>query len=660
MKKIPNAIYWFFTSETLRDKNYLKAVDHIKENTEFDHMCVCMQGGVIREDYDQCHDMMAELVDYAHSRGVGISLVLSASHGFYNPGFDPNISQEKGQLELFTIAEPANAQGLVLESEFTLDAQGCATFEQHEYGARNKVRPLYNKLLKLYAFDKTAEGFYDPASLRDITSSARIIQCRTHMLEAQIDAGAENAGKTVYAMVAQYYNWPELFGASDWVERKALMDIYADIPMDGYAMDEYGYMMLNVSDVWSKALPPFRSRLYSPHQKAYYQEKLGIDLDRMLFDMRYAPACDDKVRIRAINNYFEHLRVPVLAEERRTAEYAKKLWGEEVYLGVHNTFHNHLDGDEMWHTACAWWDLPRRFGHTDEALSFPVRMGILLAAEDPLMIHTYYSNKEEDYYNRIVYDSPFNIRIFHHALDDFYWGLSYREPEFLKNIRILDKEIARLNDFQRVIPKMDTLIIFGYMALCNWYPDHEKRNLWDIDGSLEVEQKCNEIWQAGYRGALVPDYAISDGRVQIKDGKYVFNGHEFKRCLFLYPKYAKKEVYAFLNEAHAAKMPLCVVGKGEVDFNGEAAHLEAPVHEEYSLDLMEELGAEKLAIPNGCVYADGSFAMLHKEGLLEGKEVPFDFTLDGVRYTGVSTGLVAYRKGEEPILSEGSKIQIDN
>lgn len=51
MRKIPNAIYWFFTADTLRDKNYLKAVDYVKENTEFDHMCLTMQGGVIREDY---------------------------------------------------------------------------------------------------------------------------------------------------------------------------------------------------------------------------------------------------------------------------------------------------------------------------------------------------------------------------------------------------------------------------------------------------------------------------------------------------------------------------------------------------------------------------------------------------------------------------------
>lgn len=660
MKKIPNAIYWFFTADTIRDKNYIKAVDYVKNNTEFDFMCVIMQAGVVREDFDQCHDMMAELVTYAHARGIGIGLTLSASRGFYNPGFDPNVAWEKGQLELFSIAHPENAQALVQEQEIVLDEEGKATFEHHEYGARSKVRPLYNKLIKLYAFYKTGEGFYKRTSLCDITKCAQIIQSRTHMMEVEINAGIENSGKTVYAMVAQYYNWPELFGASDWEERKALMDIYADIPMDGYAMDEYGYMLLDISNVINGKLPPFRSRFYSPAQKKYYLEKLNIDLDRMLFDMRYAPTGEEGVRIRAINYYFDHLRVPILEEEHRVAEYAQMLWGKDVYLGIHNTFHNHLDNDEIWHTACAWWDLPRHFGHTDEYLSYPLRMGILMAADDPRMIHMSYHCTADEYFTEIAHDAPFNIRIFKHALDDFYWGSSFREPELVEGVRKLDLQIKRLDEFQTAAPKTDLLIIFGYMAQVNWYPDYEARNMWDIDGKLKIEEKCNAIWDAGYRAAAVPDYAISDGRVELKDGKLTFHGHEFSYCLFLYPKYAKKSVYEFLNKAYSTGFPIAIVGKGEIDFDAEPNHLDASCYEEFSLDILKKMGCKKLAIPDGCAYANGGFCIMRKDGILNGEAVLFDFMLDDVRYHGINTGMVAYRKGDAALATEGSKLYENN
>ena len=653
MHTIPNCISWFFTPDTLRGKKYLRDVDYIHENTEIDHMIVIMQAGVIREDYDQCHGVMAELVDYAHTKGIRIGLVISAGKGFYNPGFDPNIGLERGQLEIFTIDDIHSAQALVQETELTADENGFAAFLHEASGGRNKVRPLYNRLLKVYAFEKTADGFYQPGTLQDITDRAVILQSRTYQREIEIHGGSENAGKTYYVLVAQYYNWNELFGDADWKYKKSIMDLYADIPLDGIAMDENGYMLLNVSDVFSGKLPPFRHRLYSEGHKTYYRETYGLDLDEELFAMRYAPDGDDGCRIRAINRYFDTLRVPVIEIENRVAAYAKKLFGEDVYLGVHNTFHNNLDNDEVWHTACAWWDLPRRFGHSDEYLPFPVRMGILLSEEDPRMIHMYYSRNPENTYREMITDAPFNIRIFHHALDDIYWGSSYRDPDMVKTIRVLDRQLARLNDFQNQPPKLDLLIIFGSTAQNNWYPDADARNLWDINGKLGLYPKCEEIWNHGYRAAMVPDYAVSDGRVRFENGAVSFNGYTFTHLLFLYPRYAKKDVYAFLDRVYAARFPMLVIGDADIDFDAEKAVHSFPTETEFDIRQLEAIGCPKSAIPNGCVYKDGSFCLVH-HGLLTGEAVPFDFTINGNRYTGTTTGMLAFRDGKIEAMSGGS------
>ncbi len=656
MRKMINGIYWFFRPEELRGRKYLREIDYVSENTEYNLMVPAMMQGVIREDRDQCHDAMAEIVEYAHEKGIGIALHISAIKGFLNPSMDPNVDPVEGTREVYTIDDVSRAQALAQEYEMTADGNGYACLRHEACGMRSKLRPLCCRLIRVYAFDKAGDGFYVPGTLEDVTAKTRIIECRTHALEADVCLGPAYAGKTVYALVAQYGNWYELFGGRDWPARKALMDMYADIPFDGVCMDEYGYMLLNVDGVRRGELPPFRSRFYGEGQKEHYRKKFGLDLDRELFDMRYAPLGSDGVRIRAVNRYYEELRVPVLEEERRVADYARKLFGENVYLGVHNTFHNCLSEDEVWHTTCAWWDLPRQHGHTDETLTFPARMGILLSEPDPLMLHMYYY---PDYLREMVRIAPFNARIFHHALNDTYWGKNHSDPEFAAQVRVLDRKIAMLNDFQSAPPRLDLLILFGESALFNWYPDADARNLWDIDGSLEIEPICDTIWDAGYRAALVPDHAVTDGRVRLTETGFSFNGHPFTHCLFLYPKYAKKAVYGFLNEAHRRGLPVAAVGRGEIDFDAEPAHLDFDTNPVFSPDILEEMGCPKSAVPEGCLCSNGGFVLANYEGLVNGAPTEFDFSADGVRYSGVSTGILAYREGEAPVSTPGGRLRID-
>ena len=63
--------------------------------------------------------------------------------------------------------------------------------------------------------------------------------------------------------------------------------------------------------------------------------------------------------------------------------------------------------------------------------------------------------------------------------------------------------------------------------------------------------------------------------------------------MFLYPKYAKKETYDFLNKCDANGVGIAVVGKNGVDFDGNDATLTAMNFEEYSLDILEQIGCKK-------------------------------------------------------------------
>jgi len=71
------------------------------------------------------------------------------------------------------------------------------------------------------------------------------------------------------------------------------------------------------------------------------------------------------------------------------------------------------------------------------------------------------------------------------------------------------------------------------------------------------------------------------------------------------------------------------------------------------------MNCPKAVIEDGCVYVDGSFALSDTDTLMNNGRKTFDFTLDGVRYTGKHTGLLAYRAGKFAMATEGSTLSVN-
>ena len=655
---VPNSIVLGISGRNLKNKAYLKDLDFVREHMECNMVHTPPGSGFWNEHYEQSLPIIKEFVDHAHEIGLKVAYRMYASPGFPNAGVTApeGMPKEVDQVKLFPIANPQESDALAQDYEVVSDEEGYAEFSHAARWSRDKIGPIFNRLLKIYSFEKTREGFYKKGSLTDITDHARIVRTIPSEMSCEIYGGKENANKTFFAIVAQHYNYTET-GEPQWRLLKKCIDEFKEIPFDGIYLDEFSMSYLSIG-INKGTEPPFRARRYSEGMRKHYQENLGIDLGRLLFDMRYAPEGEENVRIKAINLYFEQLRRFPLIVEKKVAEYAKEVFGQNTYIGVHNTFHNNLDKDEIWHTACTWWDVPRDYGHTDENISMPVRMGVMLAAKNPLMFDMFYSRRAEAHYEHIVVGAPFGSREIHHAFGDKVWGQSFMEPEFLKKISLLDRAVSKLNSFQTEYPKLDLLVIFGSSAQNNWYPDREARNIWDINGSLNILPKCDIMWNAGYRCALVPDYAIEDGRIRLDGDRILFNGHSFTHCLFLYPRYAKKETYEFLNKAGKDGLKVAAVGKADMDFDGDPAVLTVPCTEEFDLSVLEQMGCPKGAIPGGSVYTDGSFAFMGQE-LLTGEKQDFDFWVNGDHVSGEHTGLLAYRQGEHAFATPGSKLVIN-
>ena len=240
MKEIPNALLWYFDHTTLKNKKYLRDLDFIKKNTKVNYLMLRGEPGVNVSNPEQCYPAFKELVEYAHKIGLKIMLHIPGQEGFLNTAFT-NLTNipEVDQGQLFPIPNPETSEAITCDYEMTLDENGFAEFTHTPKWSRPKIAPTFNRLVKVYAFEKTGEGFYKEDSLVDITDKVRIVTCRTNSMEAEIYAGKENAGKTVFAIIAQHYNTSGS-GKPQWEYVKKALDAYADIPFDGIGLDEWG------------------------------------------------------------------------------------------------------------------------------------------------------------------------------------------------------------------------------------------------------------------------------------------------------------------------------------------------------------------------------------------------------------------------------------
>ena len=216
----------------------------------------------------------------------------------------------------------------------------------------------------------------------------------------------------------------------------------------------------------------------------------------------------------------------------------------------------------------------------------------------------YYTTNPEGYFKKAMKDAPYGCRVTYHIIrnGDSDISLNTGDPKFLEAVKPYEDKIRLLNLFDPKLPKMELLVVFGFPALCNWYPDYDARNQMDINGKLNIEDRVEELWNGGYFNALAPSDAIADGRITMKDGKFDYCGHRFEKLLYLYPQYAKPEVLSFLQNAIDQGYDVKILGELTRDFDGNPATLvfgENTVLTEES-DISQGFGLTPNPIPNGC------------------------------------------------------------
>lgn len=629
----PQMGYWLFNKEMLVGQKYRQVIDTIAQKSKFDLLFLTCQGKEKVNLFDDktMHPVLKDLVEYGQKKGVRIGLQLF-----------PHASSEKGSLE--------NCVRMVQEGEVKLSDNGTADYSVEANYIRNPSLLNKSEVLKIFAFKKSAEGVYDPATLREITQYVKGAESKTK-LSITINAGKEFSGYTAYILSQHFYRYSACESSEDSVKLRKIVAAYSDIPFAGLALDEYCNLDTKSAFMMKKD-EVYRGRRYSEPMAAQFKSRTGKELVQTLFEMRYAPQGHPEVRMSAINQYMEQMCSNTLRTQTAMYEMGKSVFGPNTFIGFHNTRHNALNNDEVWQTGLAWWSIKRDYGHTDEHTPCPTKMGIGMSYAQNSMYNMYYTRNLKEFVEQSLTDLRYGFRTNYLGVGSSLFGLRVDSTGALNSINKVEHFARLFNHFNPSFPKIKLLVLFGMPEQLNWFPDEKKRNQFDIS-NIAVESIAKKSWDKGYLNALFPTNVIDDGRLTLnKEGKPCIMGHTFDAILFLYPQYSKKGTLTFLKNYVDQGGKLMLEGDATHDFDGKniAAEWEQikskATEKSFSLEKIGNLGITPNAINDGVENEDGSYTFTNKAVFESNEPSEFNFTVAGNRFKGKYKG--------------GAAIKIDN
>lgn len=640
--QIPQITYWFWHSNSLANAQYLNDVQSLATNSPYTLAILTArplsdspESEVDFYDYKRLHEPFAETVRAAHQKNLKVGLQIWEFWSLMRT----NDWKLRPQLPV------SQAMALVTEGQVVLDAHGHADYSVTATEGRDRL-PFHSEVLKAFAFRPTGDGYYAEGSLTDLTASVKTVHAEPASLTLAIDAPTNLAGDTVYVMAAHYYDYPDLFNDVMTATFREILEHYADIPFDGTALDEFGWMMLK-----PKRDHPFRDRIYGRAFAAEYLKRTGTPLERALFDMRFAPAGKPEVRIRAINEYFDVMRDGPLRAEQAFYKMSKEIFGPNTFAGIHNTYHNGTRSDDLWRVGLNWWSVPREYGQSDENWGMPQRMGLLVAHPKPITFDQYYGGILDNFLKKAFQESRFGGRTDYLAWNDTRAGrINMADMDKYAAIHNVELKIRLLNQFNPAAPRLSVLVVFGMPALIDWFPDTAARSAWDMNGRLGIEEKGLAIWRAGYPCALLPSDFIDNGRITF-DAQYhpVVNGHRFDALVFLDPQYAKATTLDFLERYTEHGGKLMLEGKATRDFYGndvsgqfQKIAARATVNG-FDVKQLPKLGARRDRMADGAFMEDGSVVITDFTSWQKNQAKPFTIKLAGHEFSGSYVGVCALK-----------------
>jgi hypothetical protein len=552
-----NLLFWKWSDGDLEPGAVLEQIDDLCRRSAFEIVGVGLEHTKSSFDSDRAHAAIAAAS--ARLAEHGRHLVLSI-----DPRQEPDWARDNPDHCLAWVDSWHTSLNEPDGSTWTSEP---ALMNDH-FGVHPVVR---SEVLAAFAYEES-DPRRGPVRFDD---AVEVAEARAGKLVARVPY---RPGWRVLVLVAHWLSYPDVFHDAVFRRHEQLLRRYADVPLAGAAIDEWG----TVPQPGFRFGRAWATPWWSAGLAASYSAATGRDLLSDLFRQQVG-GTDDAGQTAAIVDYFRVVRDRTADFERLHYDATKSTFGSGAYVGFHPTWYAVDETNQSWElfkNGFNWWAVHRDIGQTDEVAPMGVRLALARKAGRPQFFNMWYGMGTNDVAT-FVQDAWRNARYggrtnhLGYRCEAERWAVTELADGGLEDVSAMEERITRMASHVHALVDSPVLVVVGWDAAVDWRRHVRDDGLWAFaDDTLTTAYAVlRSAWDAGYIAELVPDYED----LTVEGGRVVWCGHAYDAALYV-------DATPPVDAATAIAMPAAA---------GVA-------------DALDRLGARRNDVPWGCRLEDGT------------------------------------------------------
>ena len=340
------------------------------------------------------------------------------------------------------------------------------------WGSRAAYATLESRVVDAFAVKMAATGRPDWSTRRDLTAAVQAAAtCVSNRVTGTLGGLAADERLVVAARFKLLAADPCAPAITPFLKELALR--YKALGADGAMRDEWGFPPMR--DEWrGHATFHFTSRfaaLYAAHLPGHDYLK---DMELVVVDPQAETART------AIDAMGRTIYDRIVQTEREFYDLNREIFGPDVYVTKHPTWHTYFTGTEFMHNGFDWWGAKRDWAQSDEGVPLPCICGMAKKMGGPCWMNEGYGPNPEHYGRAVWKYALAGGRMVYHGI---YGGNSSVKrlnlpPTEAKRRTALDilrpenvsaqARVRLLNLISRAQIDCPTALVFGHRRLMNW------------------------------------------------------------------------------------------------------------------------------------------------------------------------------------------------
>ena len=357
---VPENAFWGFGTRDFPDgmKTFNRMVDECLAKSTYNCVTLTLR---CNPELGDAETISAAKALFAKARAAGVKVYMDTDPRIARQEFFARWPNERQGIAAVISAAPTNGV-----ASFTYTFKDAT--DHMTGGARNSYRPVAARVAAAFAAKRRADGSPDLSQRRNVDVAADVsVQNRRdgfgvgYMDRAVAIVKGKATGlaadETLVATLEADYFSIDVFSPHFLPFERELMERYKALGADGGMRDEWGFIPDHA--------PSLRTFWWSPHFEEAYRAACGRSLLGD-FPLMALGAKGDAARSAAIGTFMKLVLARNVEIERDFYETDKRLFGADVYVAKHPTWHSAICPQECFHNGLDWWQAPRDWAQGDE------------------------------------------------------------------------------------------------------------------------------------------------------------------------------------------------------------------------------------------------------------------------------------------------------